>query len=91
MSLLGKEFWNTIGQDKKILNLTPKDDLPKWLGIKEGGVVNCQYRAEILGTGGEIYNIYRIKMNYDEKATFCLLYTSPSPRDVHKSRMPSSA
>ena len=22
---------------------------------------------------------------------FCLLYTSPSPRDVHKSRMPSSA
>ena len=21
----------------------------------------------------------------------CLLYTSPSPRDVHKSRMPSSA
>ena len=23
-----------------------------------------------MGTGGEIYNIYRIKMNYDEKATF---------------------
>ncbi len=70
MSLLGKQFWNTIGQDKKILNLTPKDDLPKWLEIKDGGIVNCQYRAEILGTGGEIYNIYRIKMNYDEKATF---------------------
>ena len=28
--------------------------------------------------------------NYDEAYT-CLLYTSPSPRDVEESRMPSSA
>ena len=26
-----------------------------------------------------------------ELDTYCLLYTSPSPRDVHLSRMPSSA
>ena len=26
-----------------------------------------------------------------EKNTFCLLYTSPSPRDMRRSRMPSSA
>ena len=26
-----------------------------------------------------------------EVACFCLLYTSPSPRDVEESRMPSSA
>ena len=25
------------------------------------------------------------------KGTICLLYTSPSPRDAHESRMPSSA
>ena len=25
------------------------------------------------------------------KSKFCLLYTSPSPRDVEESRMPSSA
>ena len=25
------------------------------------------------------------------KSKFCLLYTSPSPRDAHESRMPSSA
>ena len=25
------------------------------------------------------------------RADFCLLYTSPSPRDAHESRMPSSA
>ena len=29
--------------------------------------------------------------NIDGKAYFCLLYTSPSPRDAHESRMPSSA
>ena len=29
--------------------------------------------------------------NQLEKARFCLLYTSPSPRDRQKSRMPSSA
>ena len=27
----------------------------------------------------------------DEKAYLCLLYTSPSPRDLSTSRMPSSA
>ena len=29
--------------------------------------------------------------DYDPEATICLLYTSPSPRDRQKSRMPSSA
>ena len=34
-----------------------------------------------------------IKNRYDKLtiSTFCLLYTSPSPRDRQKSRMPSSA
>ena len=29
--------------------------------------------------------------DYDEEVDICLLYTSPSPRDRQKSRMPSSA
>ena len=32
-----------------------------------------------------------IIQNYDENNISCLLYTSPSPRDVKRSRMPSSA
>ena len=28
---------------------------------------------------------------FDSKGNICLLYTSPSPRDAHESRMPSSA
>ena len=31
------------------------------------------------------------QLAYDVRYKTCLLYTSPSPRDVHLSRMPSSA
>ena len=31
------------------------------------------------------------KRKEEEEALVCLLYTSPSPRDAHRSRMPSSA
>ena len=31
------------------------------------------------------------QVSYDSQYTSCLLYTSPSPRDRQKSRMPSSA
>ena len=30
-------------------------------------------------------------LNYNGEFIVCLLYTSPSPRDAHESRMPSSA
>ena len=33
----------------------------------------------------------RLDLRYDEQVWRCLLYTSPSPRDRQKSRMPSSA
>ena len=32
-----------------------------------------------------------LKSNYAKQSNSCLLYTSPSPRDRQKSRMPSSA
>ena len=32
-----------------------------------------------------------VVMEYCEGGNLCLLYTSPSPRDAHESRMPSSA
>ena len=34
-------------------------------------------------------NFFVINQNYRKKG--CLLYTSPSPRDLYRSRMPSSA
>ena len=38
---------------------------------------------------GELHAI--MGPNGSGKSTFCLLYTSPSPRDLSTSRMPSSA
>ena len=35
--------------------------------------------------------IQRVGYAIDEKYRACLLYTSPSPRDTERSRMPSSA
>ena len=32
-----------------------------------------------------------LQIDWITKPNFCLLYTSPSPRDVEESRMPSSA
>ena len=58
------------------------------------GVVNSfflyrDYWAEGLN-GSEHWNEIDIELlgRYDNR---CLLYTSPSPRDAHESRMPSSA
>ena len=36
-------------------------------------------------------SIEQIALHLDDRFRFCLLYTSPSPRDRQKSRMPSSA
>ena len=39
-----------------------------------------------------VYNILEKELGVDTtKIRFCLLYTSPSPRDLSTSRMPSSA
>ena len=48
--------------------------------------VNAQYREEIIFTKGATEAINLVASTYG-----CLLYTSPSPRDSRRSRMPSSA
>ena len=43
--------------------------------------------------GEEVFVVLdgQVLMHYREQGEDCLLYTSPSPRDRQKSRMPSSA
>ena len=54
-------------------------------------------KIEVIGVGGGGSNAVNRMINSDlEGVSFrvlntCLLYTSPSPRDVEESRMPSSA
>ena len=80
--------------------------LAKWL-VKEGDTVSAgdilaeietdkatmEFEAVDEGTISKILvseGSEGIKVN-SPIAIFCLLYTSPSPRDAHESRMPSSA
>ena len=68
-------------------------------------IIDAPITKMIVGTGKgkvQLYNQaipsflkkYGKKWNaqvYDSQIDFCLLYTSPSPRDKRQSRMPSSA
>ena len=59
---------------------------------KNIGILN-DYPSETLDVNGSINFTENLKYNNVPIAvdTCCLLYTSPSPRDAHESRMPSSA
>ena len=58
-----------------------------------GGPEKCKYLTETLGFDGAIdYKNDNIRQGLKEHCPKgCLLYTSPSPRDLSTSRMPSSA
>ena len=43
------------------------------------------------GVGDAAYAMNKLKSKGLDKVIICLLYTSPSPRDMRRSRMPSSA
>ena len=56
-------------------------------GIAEGLIDEFNYAAK------ETIRLYEegLKIQIKEDKSPCLLYTSPSPRDMRRSRMPSSA
>ena len=63
------------------------------------GLAERGYKVTILHTGRhetdllgpEIEHIHTDPFDVQKTAATCLLYTSPSPRDLSTSRMPSSA
>ena len=73
--------------------------------IEEGELVLSAYQRSSdanLGLPADIYHLYlmarqvelplkSITLNLGNVHIYCLLYTSPSPRDMRRSRMPSSA
>ena len=56
------------------------------------GVASCQTGGQIsAGNSGDLNSSVPAALNAPSNACVCLLYTSPSPRDLSTSRMPSSA
>ena len=52
--------------------------------IPKSAIQECAYIEDFL-------EMRRCEVAYNNRYYTCLLYTSPSPRDVEESRMPSSA
>ena len=83
---------NTFAYDKKSLveRFTNASCAPcaslnnSWYNATTAGMLNSESISQI------IYNVWWPGAN-DPMYLFCLLYTSPSPRDRTRSRMPSSA
>ena len=94
----------TISDFSEITKSKPEKSLTKYKHRKKGrnnrGVITSRRR------GGGHKRLYRfidfkrdkydvpgkvIAIEYDPNRNSCLLYTSPSPRDLSTSRMPSSA
>ena len=59
------------------------------LGTEKQWSVSASYTHSFLGEDSEGLNTHRLSSSVSYK--LCLLYTSPSPRDMRRSRMPSSA
>ena len=68
---------------------------PEMYKLNVGDIVDLTYAG--LGLNGKVCRIEALELQSDGLVNvslieyFCLLYTSPSPRDAHESRMPSSA
>ena len=49
------------------------------------------WHGEGVGDGGDLEEALQAYVAVKPEEADCLLYTSPSPRDLYRSRMPSSA
>ena len=58
--------------------------------VKKTGQVCIQIR-DVQGVDDNPFDFETVKKNIEDRLNPCLLYTSPSPRDRTRSRMPSSA
>ena len=67
------------------------NDYKKFLDLAQEKKCEAIYGSRVLGNNYKNLNFFRIFRIFANYLLTCLLYTSPSPRDRQKSRMPSSA
>ena len=79
---------NDLATRYRLLNSSFKKTMIYHIGIDAGFFTEYTYMLHAI-----LYCLqHKIQFKlYSDDANFCLLYTSPSPRDRQKSRMPSSA
>ena len=86
-----KDVKDILKDNKKISQKQEEhlNDIRKMLGKEEKGL----RRSDRQGTKSQKEQTKRLEyiIEKQNKTNSCLLYTSPSPRDVEESRMPSSA
>ena len=82
-----------IGDDDEVLGGLLDGDHVKWLSplLRMVEVVGESYPQAILGESSLTCLIQHHCSQLSLSSSSCLLYTSPSPRDVEESRMPSYA
>ena len=62
-----------------------------WIKAGWNNSLNTNIHFFAMNDGSSTARNQQIRVFYNESNNSCLLYTSPSPRDVEESRMPSSA
>ena len=98
------DLFETLGQEaKKVLNVIIKTDVGGTCeaitaALNDLGTDKAKVKIVSSGVGGISESdanlavaVDSIILGFNVRADSCLLYTSPSPRDRQKSRMPSSA
>ena len=72
----------------EIVTIVIKGEITHRDSLNNLGIIH-EDEVQVMSSGKGISHSEKNEKNTDCK--FCLLYTSPSPRDVEESRMPSSA
>ena len=98
---INRESVKKILSSKKIADFSPGDTIKVGVKIIEGKRERIQYFEGVCIAKknrdiNSSFTVRKISFGEGVERTFalysaCLLYTSPSPRDVEESRMPSSA
>ena len=82
-----------IPYDKRSGKIWYNGELVDWSEVKVHVLSHGLHYASCVFEGERVYDgsIFKLEEHTSRLFYSCLLYTSPSPRDRQKSRMPSSA